>query len=373
MMHLTPLLNFDTLNPSHFGGGMSMNGGYYRPKDRKTYRVWIPWHGKNIFVNKYLDGTSLYHEAQAQRVLEKIRGEIDAGTFDPAVWGKDKTIFFPNAWRIYQEQSPCGKARHDDRERIYLSFLFPYFKDFNLRELEEHHVRDWFSGLPVGMAPSYRRMVLATLKGFLHFHRVTRQKVFQYPTVTVPRKVVSWLTTDDQDRVFEFIPDQHKPILTVIRTYGCRPSEACNLKKADIDWEKKVVVFRDRKNSEDNILPIVPVVEEALRAPKAITHWEYAFCTERGRKYTRQALYATWMRANREAARKYGVRVVSLKNATRHSLASQLLEKGETIPMIARILGNSPSVVEQTYARLRVSAVKNILEDRTHDSPRTHK
>jgi integrase/recombinase XerD len=138
-------------------------------------------------------------------------------------------------------------------------------------------------------------------------------------------------------------------------------SEACNLKKADIDWEKGLICFRDRKNYEDNVLPIVPTVEEALKTPKKINHWELAFCTERGRRYTRQALYATWIKANREAHEKYGIRVMALKNATRHSLASRLVEQGESIPTVARILGNRPSVVEKNYARQRASSIKELL------------
>ena len=115
-------------------GRISLAGGVYKQTGRHTWRVQFPWKGKKIFINSYLDATPLHCREQAQRVLEKIRAEVDQGTFDPALWGKDKTLQIEKAWDVYQQQCPCGKDRMEARERIFKNFIIPYFKDKSLKE-----------------------------------------------------------------------------------------------------------------------------------------------------------------------------------------------------------------------------------------------
>jgi len=340
---------------------VAMRGGYWKPKGRETFRVWIPWKGKKIFINKYLDGTPMYHESQAKRVFEKVNGEIDQGSFDPALWGKVGSLIFQKAWSVYMDQCPCGADRADARERIFKDYLLPYFKNMSLADIEEHHINDWFSTLPKSYAPSYIRVIRATWKAFLNFNRITRVKALEFPKVKVPKKSIEWLTLGDQGKVMEFIPPQHKPIMGFITAYGCRPSEACNLKKTDLDGQKKIVTFRERKNATDNTLKITPEVEELLRPAAKVVNLEYVFCSVTGLKYTRQVVYDIWTAANKKAHKKYGVKIVSLKNGTRHSLASQLLNKGESTAAVARILGNTPSVVERSYGNISVERTEEIL------------
>ncbi len=95
-----------------------------------------------------------------------------------------------------------------------------------------------------------------------------------------------------------------------------------------------------------------------------ITNLHYVFCTVTGRPYIRQYLGKIWKVANKKAHSKYGVIILPLKNATRHSLASRLLEEGQPLEVIARILGNSEKVVEQNYGRIRTQKVMGILEGR---------
>jgi len=345
----------------------SVIGWYHKPRGRNHWRVWVSWKGRKFSINHYLDGTPLYHEAQAVRVLEKVRAEVDEGVFDPANWGEDKSQIFQNAWGLYQQHHPVKKARAEQREMIFENYLFPFWKDRPLREIEEHHILEWASKLQKGcrgknLNPSYRRLIIVTLKAFLNSFNVVRRKSLRFPTIQVPRKVQPWISQDDQSRVMEFIPIQHKGIVTFILKYGCRPAEACNLKKSDVDWEKNEIILRERKNSQDNTLPILPEIETLLKETKKISHWEYQFSTSQGLPYKRQLVYSVWIRASKQANKKYGTRVVPLRNGTRHSLASRLINEGESIPIIARILGNSPSQIERVYGKVTVKKVAEVLE-----------
>ncbi len=187
-MDLTTHKPFDTI-PLITGEGMSMAGGITWPKGRSRPRVWFPWRGKKIYINKYLDGTPLFHEAQAKRVLEKIRAEVDQGMFDPVLWGKDRALRIDRAWQVYQKQSPCGPSRAEARERIFQDFILPYFKDKSLKEITKYHIRDWWETIDKAYAPSYLRVIRATLRAFLNFNEITPT----FPIVKVPKKSPEWL------------------------------------------------------------------------------------------------------------------------------------------------------------------------------------
>ncbi len=197
---------------------------------------------------------------------------------------------------------------------------------------------------------------------FSNVHATIPQKTRgRIPSVTVPRKAAPWLSKEDQEQVLEFIPSRHQGIIRFIMAYGCRPSEACNLRKGDVDKVQGTIIFRNRKNAEDNILPILPEIEAILNAPRKVEHMIYAFCNSWGSQIRPQYLSAVWFRANGQASEKYGLKRVPLKNGTRHSLASQLRNRGVGLSDIARILGNTEAIVEKSYGRVSVGRVAEVM------------
>ncbi len=287
--------------------------------------------------------------------LDIIAHQIKDRIFDLAVWGKDRAALIERAWEIYQEQSPCGKDRHEARGRIFETFILPYFKGKSLTEIDEHHIRDWWTTIPKTFEPSYQRVIRATLKAFLNFNRITRQKMFLMPKVKVPKKSIEWLKRTEQEHIISFMLEHHRPIFKFMCSYGCRVSEAANLRKSDIDSSKDCIIFRERKNFADNVLPIFDEARSLIK-PGRVTSLEYVFCTAEGDKYSRQVLYRIWT----DACKIAGVKPIPLKNATRHSLACQLLNKGKDIPLVARILGISSSVVVNYYGTISIETLKDI-------------
>ncbi len=354
---------------------MSRQGNIVKYRDR--YRVWIPWKqaksGK-LWFQKYTDGTPLFAREQAERVWDILNGELDAGTFDPALHGKDRPLIFKNAWQTYCKEVPVKSATERNREHIYRRYLAEYWGERCLKEIEEPHVSQWFITLPERLSPSYRALIVVVLKAFFNHWTVTRRKVYRFPKVTIPRKRAPFLTREEQDKVLEQVNRHQRPIMEFIRAYGCRPIEACNLKKNDIDWERRVITFRDRKNAEENELPFFPGVEETLAGggksfpgpahSAKVINLIYVFSTIHGHQYKRGTLTEEWHRASIKANRLSGVRIVPLKNGTRHSFASQKRNEGVSLEMIARVLGNSQAVVERNYGRITTNRVAEVMEFR---------
>lgn len=80
----------------------------------------------------------------------------------------------------------------------------------------------------------------------------------------------TWLTQELPQKVFEAVPDDHKPIFAYLMLHGCRPSEAQALKCKNIDLERGTItvsstfsgrVFMERRkgrNSKDSVIPLHP-------------------------------------------------------------------------------------------------------------------
>ncbi len=348
-----------------------MAGGYYFPKGRRTGRVWISWNGKKIWINKYLDGTPIYHEEQAKRVLEKIRGEIDQKIFDPMVWGKDKTLLFENAWEIYQKEVKVGAERENQRESIFEKYLSPYFKGKSIREITSVHVNEWYQGVSQhGFSAGYLRLIIVTLKAFFHFNRDSLIRMPRFPVSKLSPKEIIWLARDQQLKVHEFISPWHTPIFDFIMITGCRPSEACNLKRTDIDRVRGIFAFKDTKTRSITSLPITPEIDKTFAFRGNVEHLERVFFTSRGNKYLRQTLDKIWSNANKEANKVHGIPVVNLYTGNRHSFARQRANEGYQMELISKVLGHSSTrTTEKYYVRYKTDKLKPLLSQIAQNGP----
>ncbi len=340
-----------------------MKGGYYLPKGRKYFTVWYPWKGQKIIVRTYLDGSKIFHEKQAERVLEKIRAEVDEGIFDPSSYGKDKALLFENAWVIYQSQCKVGRAREGQRDMIFDKYLLPYFKHKSIRDIKTIHIQTWDLEISKqNHSEGYLRLIRVTLKAFFHFFRDSLIKMPRFPISRISPKEIQWLEKDQQMMVHEFIPDWHKPIFTFMMLTGCRPSEACNLRKQDIDWNKKIFTFRSTKTRGITSLPVTSEIEGTFKLPKFIENLEFVFCTQTGQRYSRQVLYHIWNFANQKANKQYGIPIVSNYAGNRHSFACQKANEGYQMELISKVLGHSSTrTTEKYYVRYKTEKLKPLL------------
>lgn len=332
--------------------------GYIFPRDRKHGRIYGP--------KKYLDGKKIDHQLNGKPLripedcedtLDIIAHQIESGTFDLGLWGKDRLGQFANAWDDYQKFSPCGEKRRQQRQKDYELYFAPYFQDMALNAIEDKHIRDLQKKLPEDLKPSTRRRIQATMKGLCNYHKILKIKMLDFPLIRVPQIAISWMKREQQEKVLEFIADQHQPIMRFLVAYGSRVSESANLEKPHIDTEKDEIVFTERKNQRDNVLPILDEIRPFLKGGK-ITHLRFIFCTQEGQQYSRQVLYRIWSDANKKAHEKYKTPIMALKNGTRHSKACQLLAQGKSIAYVARWLGDSALTIMRNYGIISVETLR---------------
>lgn len=139
--------------------------------------------------------------------------------------------------------------------------------------------------------------------------------------------------TNTRERVRAFI--------LTLRWTGMRIGDAIQLSRSKV--AKGKITLRTEKNGKRVSVPIHPDLEVALAK---IQNGEFYFWSGSGMV---SSAVSDWHRTIERLAKDLPFRVHA--HRFRHSLAAELISAGTPIAQVAAILGNTPSVVEKTYAQ----------------------
>jgi len=152
-------------------------------------------------------------------------------------------------------------------------------------------------------------------------------------------------------------------ILTIARL-GLRPGEVAQLLLEDIDWRNAAIRVRARKTGHGALLPLTSEVGAAL-----------ADYLQHGRPEVdaREVFVLHWLRVGAPISTSIVGRAVQRAidnagidaptrggNLLRHSLATELLAGGASLPQIADILGHSCLATTRIYAAVDVGRLREI-------------
>ena len=230
-------------------------------------------------------------------------------------------------------------------------------------------LEDWNDYLASeGNSPKTRRNKLALLHGTLQWcvRRGEMRAAPPFPSVEVPEHMPNVLPKAVADSILDAIPEPERGPYLLASRMGLRPGEVRALDVADVDrtrdpWRLRVTKavqgpksddpIGPTKNKQWRVLPIHPDVREWLdanidwtgrlvRAPlfvlprskKRLSHWSF-------RK--------RWWTARE------GVTTASLYEGTKHTMASDAVNRGIGMEHIRKMLGHSDQRSTERYARLR--------------------
>lgn len=338
----------------------------YRPG---RWRVFWYYHGERFYWTRYLDSTPLYHRRQAERVLEHINSLIDSKRFDPQAWKKNVPYVFEKAVQIWIDSSTCSPEWLAKRRMISDKFLIPFFKGEDIREIRKIHIDNFHVELKKqGHSDKYDFNILGELKSFFFFHRESLSLMPVFPRIRYQEPPIRWIDAEDQDRIFEFIPERYQPIFIFMRYTGCRPNEAGGLQRENVFQKEKYFVLSKvlggkgqlKPNTKTKIarpLPIIPEIEEALK-PKEATSFVFS---KNGRPFSSKMLRFLWRRASKKAHEKYQTPVINLYNGLKHSFGCQRLNDGFTMDEIRAVMGHTTKKTTERYARYKTDSLSKVM------------
>jgi integrase len=143
---------------------------------------------------------------------------------------------------------------------------------------------------------------------------------------------------------------------------GLRASDICSLQFGNLDWNRNTIHFQQYKTGQNIELPLLPVVGEAIidyiryGRPKSETKTIFLSGIAPFGPISAANIFAII----NEIISKSRVEINSRNHGShslRHSLASQLLEQGTSLPVISDSLGHSSSESTMVYLGIDVKGL----------------
>ena len=227
-------------------------------------------------------------------------------------------------------------------------------RDFILHQVKERKV-----------SPATHHMYVAALK-FLYNNTLNRpDEVVKIPWPKMPRTLPDILSGDELEQLFLSMHSvKHRAILMSSYGGGLRISEVCVIQIPDIDSKRMLLHVRQGKNAKDRYVNLSERLLHFLR---------YYWKQERppkpflfpGRDPTKPITPSGVRWGLRKAVAEAGLTKRITPHCLRHSFATHLLQLGEDIRVIQRVLGHASIQTTARYTKVtgrHLGRVKNPLD-----------
>ena len=251
-----------------------------------------------------------------------------------------------------------------------------FFKEQNIKKIDEQKMRDYLSHLNVNLSTSKSvSRNLSSLRSFYKYLMI--EKVVEttpLENISMPKTKKSLpnvLESDDIEKLLSLklndkFSYRNKALLEVMYATGLRVSEIVNIKMNDVDIINAILRTRGKGNKER----IVPLGEYALVAISIyISDYrgsflkgdtsEYLFLNNRGNKLSRQGVF----KILKEIAKKTNVKKEFSPHTLRHSFASHLLDAGADLRSIQELLGHEDISSTQVYTHIAKDKIKENYDE----------
>ncbi|MFH0926812.1 MAG: tyrosine-type recombinase/integrase [bacterium] len=380
------------------------NKGLICPKCKTTpkrYYIDLPWtkevirDGKRVKIKQWRyytspEGYVFTSYDLAQKVLILINSDIEKereskGRFkfdtERYIFGNGtKPLKFENhimKWlenkKTEVEQGKRAPSYLASLKRIIKKYILPYFKDIELGDIRNSHIEDFALSLPKHLKPKSQKNIIDVLRGYLN--NAVRRGDFKpddslfFPEYDCQPYDWHWAEFDVQERLYQNIPDEHKPIFFFLKETGRRPGEARALWREDIDFEHNSITIKRnfsegiyREITKHKNVDKIFVDDELLGVLKRIPIINgFIFLNPNtNRPYTQWTLDDLY----RQALEKAGVKNLKLYEWGRHSYASQSANSGVPVELIGSQLGHKDKKTTMKYAHIDLKGKKIVTDAR---------
>jgi integrase len=351
----------------------------------RRYYMDLWWKGERHRIFTGRDNYPLDSWERAYRLLTTIRESIDRGQFDPRdfVRKEIKGLVFENyvlSWldrrRQECERQHLAKSYFKQLKGAVNNYFIPFFRGKNLRDIRAGDLVDFRNWLPKHLNLKTVRNLLGMLhklfKNAFDWGDILHLPIF--PRVQTKEPVTRWIDEETQLRVLAHVSAQvYRTFYLFLMFQGCRPNEARALRWEKVDFKNDMVVidsafdlnkFRDFTKEKDvRYLPLHPEVREALLQLSRHLNG-FVFVNRHGRPLSASQVNVHW----RQAAAKAGVKATCYEG-TRHSLASQAINRGVSERIVGDMLGHKTLTSTRRYAKMKAESLKQMWKGETVSKP----
>jgi len=247
--------------------------------------------------------------------------------------------------------------------KAYLSYMKSFmeeFQDTSLGDITTQQINDYILKLirTKGISPSQQNQRINAIK--FYYEKVLGQdkKLYYLERPRKARELPKVLSEKEVLAILRNITNlKHKAIIGTIYSAGLRRSELINLRKQDINFERKVIFIRGSKGKKDRNTILSQSNSIVLRKyldDDRPNYW--LFEGPNRNQYSATSIAKILKRA----ALKAGIEKKVTPHMLRHSFATHLLEQGVDIRYIQTLLGHGSSKTTEIYTHVSKTSLAKI-------------
>ena len=239
--------------------------------------------------------------------------------------------------------------------------FFKYYSKTDPSALTDEDVKEYMLFLlkKKKISFSLQKQVISAIKFYFEkiLRRETKKYYFEIPK-SKEQKLPIVLSKREVKQIINSTNNlKHKTILSTIYSAGLRLSEAVNLKIADIDSERKLIYVRGGKGKKDRTtilsIELLVLLRKYFKEFKPKT---WLFEGLEGGQYSKRSVQNIF----KKSLQKSKISKTATVHSLRHSFATHLLEQGEDLRYIQKILGHKSSKTTEIYTHVTSGGLNKI-------------
>jgi len=288
------------------------------------------------------------------------------------------------------EDIEVGRGRSQktaENYHLYLERLIEFAGDIKVNKINANLVRKWrlwlnryqnYNGQK--LEPKTQNYHLIALRSFLKYlgkrdiDSLSPEKIELSKNA---RKQVSFLTTEEVERLFEAVSSDEstalrdRAILELLFSGGLRVSELCNLDRDHINLKRREFMVRG-KGQKDRPIFISPnaakMLEQYLETRADKEKPLFISFSVKNKNHIQRLSPRSIQRLVHKYARLAGITKQVSPHTLRHSFATDLLMNGADLRSVQAMLGHSDISTTQVYTHVTDQHLKEIHEKFHHRS-----
>lgn len=270
---------------------------------------------------------------------------------------KQTKVNYFGQWMKSRRYSQSTMRTYTDSIAVFLRF----FEEKSIEEITNSDIIYFNNAyvLSKGLSSSYQNQIVNAIK--LFFSKVENKRI-EIENIHRPKrehKLPNVLSKEEVKAILEAHTNQkHRMMLSLIYACGLRRGELINLKPADIESKRGLIVIKNAKGRKDRVVPISERIITLLRDYyKVYKPVEWLFEGQlKGEQYSEQSLQSVL----KQSLEKAGIKKPVTLHWLRHSYATHLLEAGTDLRYIQELLGHKSSKTTEIYTHVTEKSLKKI-------------
>jgi len=303
----------------------------------------------------------------AQRILDKVKGEIAEGKWFEKLPGEDRT--FKEMMDKYMAEHSIPKKASSERDKASILHLSPFFDEIPLVDITSTMINEYKKRRrEEGASPATINRELALMKhafnlAYKIWGWVSDNPVMKVPLEKEPPSRDRWLTYEEEEKLIAVSPEWLQEIITIAVETGCRREEILSLQWKDVDLINKVITIFGKKTGARRTIPLTTKAYEVLLKKKKtrdkirLISGDFVFTHPPGKKVNIYTL--RW--AFEEATKKANIDNLRFHDL-RHTFATRLAQNGVDPYTIQKLMGHTSFTTTQRYAHHFVDSLRRGIE-----------